>query len=407
MNGAARLLLIASKAGYQTEAFSAAAARQNVELDLATNRCHHLDDPWRDGALAIDFDHPELADRRWDGIAAVGDHASEVAAILAERFGLRYHPLNAVRACRSKFETRERFQNARLLTPLFWRIPLKSPSKEDVPFPCVLKPLGLSASRGVIRANNSQEFEAAFLRITRLLTKTPDLARHPSSEYILVEEFIPGREFAIEGIMTRGCLKILTIFDKPDPLDGPFFEETIYTTPSRAPESIERAIRETCQQAVTALGLADGPIHAECRVNDRGVWMLEIAARPIGGLCARVLRFTSGLGLEELIIRHAIGQPVDLETLAPEASAVMMIPIPQAGIYQGVRGVEEASRLPGVESVEITAVPGQMLVPLPEGASYLGFIFVRATTPVQAEARVRAAHSKLSFDVQTALRLMK
>lgn len=402
-----RLLLIASKAGYQTEAFAAAAARQGVHLDLATNRCHHLEDPWGDGALAVDFDHPELEAREWDGIAAVGDQASIVAADLAERFGLRYHPLDAVRACRSKFELRERFQKAGLLTPTYQRIRVREGFSDAPPilFPCVLKPIGLSASRGVIRANDPVEFEKAFARIARLLSETPDLVRDPASEYIQVEEFIPGREFAIEGIMTRGRLDVLAIFDKPDPLDGPFFEETIYTTPSREPPDVQQAIRETTQQAVTALGLTDGPIHAECRVNGRGVWMLEIAARPIGGLCARVLRFESGLSLEEVIVLHAIGDPAGGQALAYGGAAVMMIPIPRAGIYHAVRGLDEALRTRGIESIEITAVPGQKLVPLPEGASYLGFIFARDATPAEAEASVREAHAKLNFDVQTALTL--
>ena len=401
-----RLLLIASKAGYQTSAFAGAAARQGVHLDLATDRCHQLEDPWQDGALAIDFRDPTLDDQQWDGIAAVGDHASWIAAVLSERFGLRYHPTKAVRACSNKFEMREHFREAGLVTPSYWRVPIESGSFAP-PFPCVLKPLGLSASRGVIRANDQQEFAAAFARITRLLTKTPDLSRDPQSAFIQVEEFIPGREFAIEGLMTRGRLQMLALFDKPDPLDGPFFEETIYTTPSREPDEIQHSIRDAAQHAVTALGLSDGPIHAECRVNGRGVWMLEVAARPIGGLCARVLQFASGLGLEELIVRHAIGKPVDDQTLAPGGSAVMMIPIAQGGIYQSVRGAEEAARVPSVESIEITAVPGQRLVPLPEGSSYLGFIFARAATVAEAEARVREAHGKLTFDVQTALTLME
>ena len=400
-----RLLLIAAKAGYQTEAFSRAAARLGVQLDLATNRCHHLDDPWRDGALAVDFDNPDLERRDWDGITAVGDHASYIAAVLAERFGLQYHPRQAVAACRSKFEMRQRFAAAGLPTPAHMCV--TGPGDADLRFPCVLKPLGLSASRGVIRADNRTEFDLAFARIRRLLTRTPDLARDPQSAFLQIEEFIPGREFAIEGLVSAGQLRVLTIFDKPDPLDGPFFEETIYTTPSREPSAVTSAIEETTQRAVTALGLSNGPIHAECRVNERGVWMLEVAARPIGGLCGRVLRFASGAGLEELIIRHALGEAVDEERVTAEGAAVMMIPIPQAGVYGGVRGVAEASAIPGIESVEITAVPGQQLVPLPEGASYLGFIFARAETALEAERRVRAAHSLLSFDVQTALPLLR
>lgn len=395
-----RLLLVASKAGYQTEAFTAAAARLelDVRLDLATNRCHHLEDPWRDGALAVDFENPVLERQAWDGITAVGDQATVVAARLAGELGLPYHPLDAVQACRSKFEMRERFRRAGLLTPRYERVTERVCGFE---FPCVLKPLGLSASRGVIRADNQAEFDVAYGRIRRMLAQTPDLARDPQSAFIQIEEFIPGQEFAIEGLVTAGLLQVLAIFDKPDPLDGPFFEETIYTTPSREAEPVQEAIREAAQRAVTALGLWHGPVHAECRVNARGVWMLEAAGRPIGGLCARVLRFESGMGLEEVIIRHALGL-CGFVRLAPGEAAVMMIPIPRGGIYQGVTGLEEARA--GVESIEITAVPGQLLVPLPEGASYLGFIFARGEG---AEQAVREAHGKLRFEVLTALPLLK
>ncbi len=397
-----RLLLLASKAGYQTEAFAAAAARLGVKLELATNRCQHLDDPWRDGALAVDFANPELAPDAWHGIAAIGDQAAVIAATLAERFGLHFHPWMAVRACRNKFESRQRFHAAGLLTPRFERVSIQS-MPAMVEFPCVLKPLGLSASRGVIRADTRAEFAAAFARIVKLLTRTPDLTRDPQNAYLQIEEFIPGREFAIEGLMTDGYLRVLAIFDKPDPLDGPFFEESIYSTPSRESTEVQTAIHRAAQRAVTALGLTNGPVHAECRVNNVGVWMLEVAARPIGGLCARVLRFASGRTLEELIILHALGEAASDETLAPGGAAVMMIPIPKAGVYRGVSGVDEASAMPGIESVEITAVPGQTLVPLPEGASYLGFIFARAATPALAEQQVREAHGKLAFQVQTAL----
>ena len=393
-----RLLLIASKSGYQTAQFAAAAKRQGIELTLGTDRCHQLADPWGDQALALDFQKLETAQLPdgLDGIVAVGDQPAVVAAEIAGKLGLRFHPLSAVRLCRDKFAMRERFREAGLTVPWYRRI--AKCDSAGVPFPCVLKPLNLSASRGVIRADDPAEFIVAYDRIRRIV---------PDAEFLQVEEFIPGREFAIEGLMTGGRLHVFTIFDKPDPLDGPYFEETIYTSPSREPEGIQVAIRETLVRATQALGLSDGPIHAECRVNERGVWMLEIAARPIGGLCAKVLRFESGLTLEDVIVRHAVGEPYDGETLKGGGCAVMMIPIPTGGIYSSVSGVEEAARVPGIESVDITAVPGQHLLPLPEGASYLGFIFARAAGAVEAEAAVRGAHAKLTFEILPALDVLK
>ncbi len=406
---AKRILLVAATTGYQTGAFGGAASHAGFELVLATDRCHVLEDPWGDRAIPIRFEDPEGAaaaivsvGERFDGIAAVGDRPAYIAALAAENLGLPFHPSGAVAACGDKFLTRERFRDAGLLAPAFFRVSLDQAASQAATratFPCVLKPLGLSASRGVIRANNQAEFAVAFERI-RALLEQPSVASTlgPNGRFVQIEDFIPGREFAIEGIVTGGKFHALALFDKPDPLDGPFFEETIYVTPSREPAEVQRAIVETTARAISALGLTHGPIHAEMRVNSEGVWMLEVAARPIGGLCAKVLP-----GLEELILRHAVGLDAGSITMAAESGGVMMLPIPRAGIYRSVRGVEQAARVPGVSEVIITAKPGQALVPLPEGNSYLGFVFAGGPAPEFVEKALRAAHSKLEFEVAATL----
>jgi hypothetical protein len=232
------------------------------------------------------------------------------------------------------------------------------------------------------------------------------IMRDESAGWIQVESFIPGREVAVEGLVTGGRLRVLAIFDKPDPLDGPFFEETIYVTPSRLDDAAQQAVTECTQQAISALGLSDGPIHGEVRLNHDGAWMLEVAARPIGGLCAGALRFQSGgrlLSLEELILRHALGDSVDNVARESCASGVMMIPIPHEGFYEGVENVEAAQRIAGVERVEITAKLRQKLVPLPEGASYLGFIFARGEDPPSVEDALRKSHAQLTFLISQAI----
>jgi biotin carboxylase len=270
---------------------------------------------------------------------------------------------------------------------------------ERAPYPCVLKPPGLSGSRGVIRANNKTEFVLAFQRIKKI-----------GEHHLQVESYIPGREFAVEGLVTNGRLQPLAIFDKPDPLEGPFFEETIYVTPSREPPPVQQALLDTTARAAEALGLSHGPVHAELRYNQEGAWILEIAARPIGGLCARAIRFRNPDGqagmpvpLEELILRHALGEDVSQARLEDSASGVMMIPIPKGGIYESVDGLERAAAVPGIEDVAITATVGQHLVPLPEGASYLGFIFARGETAQAVEAALRRSHAELRFRIATAL----
>jgi biotin carboxylase len=367
-----------------------------------------LDDPWADHAIALRFEDPEAAaqvlaaEARVDGIVAVGDRPAYLAALAAERLGIAYNSPDSVLACRNKFIARERFRAAGLLVPQFHRVPLADGPElaaQTAPYPCVLKPLGLSASRGVIRANDPREFVAAFRRIESLL-RDPDILRlHDEQDrFLQVESFIEGREFALEGILIAGKLRVLAIFDKPDPLNGPYFEETIYVTPSREPAQTQREIIRTTESAVKALGLTHGPVHAEMRVNRSGVWMLEVAARPIGGLCAHVLP-----GLEDLILRHAAGDDISSIAMAEDAAGVMMIPIPRDGIYVATEGLEQARCEPGIEDVIITAKEGQKLVPLPEGASYLGFIFARGESPDRVEQALRASHAQLRFEIAAAL----
>jgi carbamoylphosphate synthase large subunit len=407
----ARILLIAATTGYQTRAFAEAARRQGFDVTLATDRCHVLENPWRDRAVAIRFEEPEESARilsalpeRPDGIVAVADRSTLVAALTAERCGIVWHPSTAVRLCRNKSLMRGAFDQASLPGP--WKFLISVDSDPDTAaaraeYPCVLKPLGLSASRGVIRADDPAEFSAAFRRIRKILG-LPEI-RHFEDEadrLIQVEQYIPGHEFAIEGIMCRGELKVLAIFDKPDPLEGPFFEETIYVT---VPADASDIRVSCCASALKALGLYHGPVHAEMRVNAEGVFMLEVAARPIGGLCARSLRFQPDLTLEDLIVLHAAGaMPERIEPARP-ASGVMMIPTPGAGILQSVTGVDRARSAPWITGVEITAKTGEKLVPLPEGASYPGFIFAEAPDAATVEAALRKAHRELRFDLLAAL----
>lgn len=403
-----RVLLVAATTGYQVREFAAAARELDVELVLATDRCHIMENPWGDHAAPVRFEDPDpgieaLAARGpFDGILAVGDRPACVAAQAAEHLGnLRFHPAEAARAASNKLLARERFRAGGMVVPEFRRIPHAAARSgtafADVRFPCVLKPLDASASRGVIRANNSEAFVQAAARIARM--QDGDL---------IVEDYIPGREFALEGLVTNGKLQTLALFDKPDPLEGPYFEETIYVTPSREPREVQARIRDTAQAAVTALGMTNGPVHAEMRVNDQGVWILEAAPRPIGGLCARVLRFEAPYStLEQLLLRHALGEDISNAKLAAGGHGVMMIPIPHSGVYRGVQGLEDARRVSGVEDIVITAKEGQETLPLPEGSSYLGFLFFRGKSADLVPEALREVHRSLKFVFSAALPIVK
>ena len=418
-----RLLLLLPTVTYRTVAFVEAARRLGIAVTVASERPSTFERANPAGLVTLDFADPAHAAAQArafarahpvHGVVAVDDDTAVVAAAVAQELGLRGHPVAAARAARDKHQQRQLLAAAGVAVPRFELLTIAADPERvagRAAYPCVLKPLRLSASRGVVRADDVQSFVAAFRRLQAILEQ-PDVAGCGEwARHILVEEFVPGREVAVEGLVAGGSLQVLAIFDKPDPLDGPFFEETIYVTPSRLARTAQQAIAACAQAAVDALGLREGPIHAEIRHNDRGAWLIELAARPIGGRCSGALRFGAGetgkgkgeaLSLEEIIIRHALG--MELPTLERErqASGVMMIPVPGAGVLRGVRGVDAAVAVPLVEEVVITAHPGQALVPWPEGSRYPGFIFARGESSEAVEAALRAAHARLEFLIEPA-----
>src|SRR5262245_3458320 len=417
-----RVLLFSHTTGYQLRAFNEAAERLGIELEFATDRCHRLDDPWQDRAVPVRFYDLDASiglvtkravGRPVDGVIAVGDRPVVLAARAAEALGIPWHSVEGALASSDKRRSRTILAAAGLPAPQYVVVPAhENPASAGVwpHYPCVLKPVGLSGSRGVIRADGPAAFTAAFERIRALLAR-PQVraARAGLEDQILVERYIPGREFAVEGVVTGGALRVFALFDKPDPLEGPFFEETIYVTPSRLPDAVQAGIVDHVQRGVTALGLTQGPVHAECRVTpDGAIYVLEIAARPIGGLCSRVLSFGDDRGardasLETVLLQHAVRRSIDRYTREARAAAVMMIPIPQGGMLKAVRGDAQARQVAGVTGVHITAKIGQVLEPLPEAGSYLGFLFARGDTAADAEASVRRAHLTLDFEIASAV----
>ena len=393
------------------------AARQiGVELTVASEQASTFEGANPAGLLTLDFKNPERAaddvhvfarTQPIQGVVGVDDDTAIVAAAIAERLKLKGNPMHAAEAARDKHRQRQLLADANVPIPRFALHLLSEDAAElatTIRYPCVLKPLRLSASRGVIRADNPQGFIKAHSRLKAILAQPEAAACGESAWHYLVEEFIPGYEVALEGLVVNRRLHVLAIFDKPDPLDGPFFEETIYLTPSRVPAPLQAAIRDCADRAVRAVGIVEGPVHAELRYNERGPWLIELAARPIGGRCSAVLRFgAGGLGLgagvtlEEIIVRHSLGMPIPSLQRERLAAGVMMIPIPGAGALQEVRGVTEAKGVPLIEDVQITAHPGERLVPFPEGSRYPGFIFARGETPAVVEAALRDAHRRLEF----------
>jgi biotin carboxylase len=400
----ARLLLVLPTATYRAGDFLAAARTLGAEVVVASERRLVS----LGGAqLTLDLRRPEAAaeaiaaaakQRPLDAVVAVDDQGVRVAALAAERLGLPGNRLQAVAATRDKAAMRRALAGARVPQPEHRTV---GPSDDaaavaaEVGLPCVVKPLSLSASRGVIRADDPQAAAAAVARVRAILAEAGEDPEAP----LLIERYVPGAELAVEGLLRAGALETLAVFDKPDPLEGPYFEETIFTTPSRLPGEIVAAVTRTTADACAALGLREGPIHAELRVHSGHVWMLELAARSIGGLCARSLRFGVGMSLEEVILRHALGLPLRGLRREEAASGVMMLPIPRAGVLREVRGQDDARAVPGIAGLEISIGHGRPVRPLPDGDRYLGFLFARGETPAQVEHALRAAHERLEIDI--------
>ena len=407
-----RVLLVMRTRTYRAKAFLRAAERLGVNVTVATEREQPLARLAPGTTLALDFSSvthapesiPEFAaEYPIEAVVGVDDDTTVLAAQLAAALGLPHNPVEAVKAARYKDVMRLALSEAEgVLSPAFWLVSLhEDPTAfaNRMAYPVVLKPLSLAASRGVIRANDSDEFVNAFHEIRAILAASELEPDDPGAGQILVEEFIPGSEVALEGLLIDGALTTLALFDKPDPLDGPYFEETIYVTPSRLPPASQLEIAQAVQRAAAALGLRTGPVHAELRLNERGAWIVEVAARSIGGLCASTLRFGGETSLEEIILRQALR--LDHGSLEREQlpAGVMMIPIAAAGVLREVGGLERARAVPGITSVDITIPCGERVEPLPRASRYLGFIFAQADTPAEVERALRRAHSLLAFDI--------
>ena len=387
------MLLILPTGTYRAPDFIAGARHLGVEVVVGSEQPQVLADSMGDRSVVVPLDDRDAAidaiaalHRRspLDAVVAVDDQGVLIGAMAAARLGLPHNPLDAVAATRDKAAMRRAFAAAGVPQPRFEVVDHEPTG--SVGFPCVVKAVSLSASRGVIRADDPVAAATAAARV-RAMVDGP----------LVVEEYVPGVEVAVEGLLRAGRLEVLAVFDKPDPLEGPYFEETIYVTPSRLAPELLAAIERVAADAAAALGLVEGPIHAELRIDGDRVVMLELAARSIGGLCSRALRFGAGVSLEEVVLRHALGLP--LADLRREAAAagVMMIPIPGAGTLEAVHGHDACRAVPGVVGLEITIAPGRPVQPLPEGDRYLGFIIARGTTPDAVEGALRAGHACLDI----------
>jgi biotin carboxylase len=397
------ILLLLPTATYRAEAFLEAARRLHISVTIGCEQAGRWEHFPSDAVLLLDFQNLKVSQDRvaqltktrpLDGIVGVEDTTTFIAASLASFLGLPHHSPKAASAARNKLEMRTLLRASKIRIPHFVAFSISADPKQvanHIQYPCVVKPLILSASCGVIRADDPDSFCQAFTRVKTLLIQLGLTEKEKAAQTLLVEDFVPGFEVAVEGILTHGSLQVLALFDKPDPLDGPFFEETIYITPSRLPSETQDQIADTLEQAARALGLTEGPVHGELRINTAGVWVIELAGRSIGGRCSQILQFGSGMTLEELILRHTLHLEIPTFEREDQAAGVMMLPIKEKGYFRAIHGQTEARNTPGITLLEITAQKGDLLVPLPEGTRYLGFLIAKGPFPEAVEHSLREA----------------
>jgi len=403
-----RVMLLIPTASYRAPDFMSAADKLGLDVVVASDIDQPLADMYPGRWLTLPYHDVErgaqavarYADRfPLDAVVAVDDPGTVLAAHASAELQLTGNSPESVIGTRDKSELRRALESHGVRSPS-WRVCRfdDEPPLDGLDYPVVVKPLGLNGSRGVIRADDEASLRQAVGRLRRLLgTKSAAEECGDLADRYLIEEYIPGIEVALEGLLREGELHTLAVFDKPDPLDGPFFEETIYVTPSRLPEAQIEEVVATARKSAEALGLQDGPLHAELRLNDQGAWPVDVAARTIGGLCARTLRFGAGMSLEEIVLRHAINAPLASLNRESRAAGVMMMPIVGRGRIREIRGLDDAAAVPLIEEIEMEARVGDVLVPLPDGADYPGFIFARGEDPAEVESALREAWSRIEF----------
>jgi biotin carboxylase len=406
-----RVLLLVPARTYRAADFLLAAARMGLDLVIGSDGALpiggrpvipvNLADPDQSASMITARCGPVAA------VVAADTPMLELAAAVSARLGLPHNPAEAVRNAADKARQRRRWAAADIPQPRFEIIPAAAPADavrraaETVGLPCVVKAVSLSASQGVLRADDATGAVTAASRIRQVLAA----AGRPAREPLLVEEYLPGPEISIDGLVTGDGLTVTAVFDKPATPDGPTFEETLLVTPSRLPGPVLASAVATAGQAARALGLTRGPVHAELRIDGRGTQprpaMLELAARSIGGLCSRALGFPGGQALEELILASALGQPIPDASHSPDqAAGVYMIPVHRAGVLRAVEGRDNAAAVPAVTGLTITIPVGQPVRPLPDGDRYLGFIFAAAATPCEVEQALTTARDRLRVTIE-------
>ncbi|PCI18820.1 MAG: phosphoribosylglycinamide synthetase [Piscirickettsiaceae bacterium] len=406
------VLLVAPHNSYRIHAYVEAANHLGINLVIASQSQYSLVSAVSDG-IQVDFSDDELSlvvaleankQHQFQAVISTDDGGVRLASVIAQALGLSSNAPDSAELTRRKDLARQRLQSKNIVTPAFRVVDVTQsiPSQIiDLAYPVVVKPLSMSGSKGVIRVNNDQELLDA---VDRVKTIVAHISTPFEREHVLLEEYISGNEVAFEGLLHKGKLRQLTIFDKPDPMEGPYFEETYYVTPTRLPEMEQLLVHHRVEEACEAYGLREGPIHAELRLRDNEVYIIEIASRTIGGDCADMLKFGLNIGLEELVLLQSLGKPLDIPTME-NSVGVLMIPIPSQGILRRVEGISQAKKVPHITEIGISVRDGYDLFPLPEGSSYLGFIFAKAPTADLVEEALRTAHTCLKIVIMPTIKV--
>ena len=410
------VILIIPSASYRTGPFMNAIKKLDLKVLVISDKSQVFSGKYPDNLIIINFNHwkdKSVEISKWaknNGLKAVigvDEESIVLAANLSNFLNVDHNSIESVLLTKNKYLMRTELIKTGLCSPWFKIFSIYESSNKiinEISFPCVIKPTFLSGSRGVMRVNTKKELSEGIKTLNELLSLDELRKRGgKQSDYIMIEEYIPGKEVAIEGIVSEGKLTMLAIFDKPELLEGPTFEETIIVTPSVLTKKIQYSLLETLQVVVKALGIVKGPVHAEARINRNGNYILECASRSIGGLCSKVLEFQGGISLEELILRSYLGRNIEKSKLIGNARGVMMMPTEKKGILKEIGGVKDALVVKGVTDLQITVKPGEKLQPLPKGDRYLGFIFAGGNNQEFVINALKNAWSKIEIVLENDL----
>ena len=366
-----KLLLVIPENSYKSNDFVTSAEKLDLDFLVITDS-QQVSGQFSDTVIIHSFDEElenDVKEKLQDvtHILPVDHSALKFSAYLVDLLKAKGNNTKSINTAMNKFESRKIFNSIseiKIQNAIVKKI-------EDIEIfinengTSVLKPIYGTASKSVIKVESFQENKA----------EVEKLMQDCSDQDLIIEEFVDGSEYALEGNLINSELNKIVIFDKPINYKEPYFEESIYIAPTEIPDKTQKEIVNLIGKACKKLGLENGPVHVEFKIHNKEIFIIEINPRMIGGLCSRCLSF--GLfktSLEEIALHAFLNNELKSIDLLSNFVGVLMIPTPISGKFISINK-NELESIPNVSGVEITVSENSNLLEPPFGDKYLGFVF--------------------------------